>query len=332
MNDMIHASIDLPPTKRRRGLAGSIVSTAWSAALIGTAVGLTVYKLWRNRGAQDESGHVEDSKIDEMVVENERTPEPSSPPPPYNQEWTAIDYPQQQQHLLTPRGREKARQRVIPRSARKPRRERLTVPRKSATTGRSSASSSRPPIPPEFDFESPRKRGRSSYGANAEEEEPHDQADDPDDKMDWIGGKLAQLIEEGKKALGKEVVVMSDAKEDEVDDGSGAWVSDEEDRGRLKRRGSTRSRRSMTFTNGHGVYPSTSSAVSSSSSGNLLAPPTAPTTPRKTHSRGFSHDGMGSPALSVSAAAHEEPSNWESPEIREMMERARAKYASRAGR
>jgi hypothetical protein len=36
---------DLPPTKRRRGLAGSIVSTAWSAALIGTAVGLTVYRL-----------------------------------------------------------------------------------------------------------------------------------------------------------------------------------------------------------------------------------------------------------------------------------------------
>lgn len=34
-----------PPTKRRRGLAGSIVSTAINAALIGTAVGLTVYRL-----------------------------------------------------------------------------------------------------------------------------------------------------------------------------------------------------------------------------------------------------------------------------------------------
>jgi hypothetical protein len=34
-----------PPAKRRRGLAGSIVSTALSAALIGTAVGLTVYRL-----------------------------------------------------------------------------------------------------------------------------------------------------------------------------------------------------------------------------------------------------------------------------------------------
>jgi len=39
--------IDLsPPCKKRRGLAGSIVSTAVNAALIGTAVGLTVYRLW----------------------------------------------------------------------------------------------------------------------------------------------------------------------------------------------------------------------------------------------------------------------------------------------
>ena len=37
--------IELPPAKRRKGLAGSIVSTALSAALIGTAVGLTVYRL-----------------------------------------------------------------------------------------------------------------------------------------------------------------------------------------------------------------------------------------------------------------------------------------------
>lgn len=40
-----HVQLDLPPPKRRRTLAGSIVSTALSAALIGTAVGLTVYRL-----------------------------------------------------------------------------------------------------------------------------------------------------------------------------------------------------------------------------------------------------------------------------------------------
>ena len=37
--------VELPPTKRRRGLAGSIVSGALSAALIGAAVGVTVYRL-----------------------------------------------------------------------------------------------------------------------------------------------------------------------------------------------------------------------------------------------------------------------------------------------
>ena len=37
--------IEMPPLKRRRGLAGSIISTAISAALIGSAVGLTVYRL-----------------------------------------------------------------------------------------------------------------------------------------------------------------------------------------------------------------------------------------------------------------------------------------------
>lgn len=46
VNILVFLNVDLPPpAKRRRGLAGSIVSTAVSAALIGTAVGLTVYRL-----------------------------------------------------------------------------------------------------------------------------------------------------------------------------------------------------------------------------------------------------------------------------------------------
>jgi hypothetical protein len=44
-NLLIVIYVELPPAKRRRTLAGSIVSTALSAALIGTAVGLTVYRL-----------------------------------------------------------------------------------------------------------------------------------------------------------------------------------------------------------------------------------------------------------------------------------------------
>lgn len=37
--------VDMPPLKKRRGLAGTIISTALNAALIGGAVGLTVYRL-----------------------------------------------------------------------------------------------------------------------------------------------------------------------------------------------------------------------------------------------------------------------------------------------
>jgi hypothetical protein len=40
-----HLCLDLPPAKRRRTIAGTIVSGALNAALIGTAVGLTVYRL-----------------------------------------------------------------------------------------------------------------------------------------------------------------------------------------------------------------------------------------------------------------------------------------------
>ncbi|KAI0299204.1 hypothetical protein BC826DRAFT_995992 [Russula brevipes] len=45
---------ELPPAKRRRTLAGTIVSGAVNAALIGTAVGLTVFRLWRDRGKVSE--------------------------------------------------------------------------------------------------------------------------------------------------------------------------------------------------------------------------------------------------------------------------------------
>ena len=41
-----YVCIEFPPAKRRRTLAGTIVSGAVNAALIGTAVGLTVYRLY----------------------------------------------------------------------------------------------------------------------------------------------------------------------------------------------------------------------------------------------------------------------------------------------
>ena len=38
--------LELPPAKRRRGLAGSVISSAFNAALIGAAVGLTVFRMY----------------------------------------------------------------------------------------------------------------------------------------------------------------------------------------------------------------------------------------------------------------------------------------------
>lgn len=46
-----------------------------------------------------------------------------------------------------------------------------------------------------------------------------------DDQMDWMSSKLQQLIAEGQKALGKEIVVGADTGDDDdlVDDGDQAW-------------------------------------------------------------------------------------------------------------
>ena len=173
--------------------------------------------------------------------------------------------------------------------------------------------------------------------------------------MDWIGDKLSMLIEQGKRALGTEVVVMSDAKEDEVDDGSPGWEEEEEDtQATISRSGSKRPRSilppsSFTFTS----IPIISHAASSSSScsptkrsrydsttksftPSCSAPgSTNYTTPRKTHSRGISHESGLDPALlrngvtSASTSFLEDSSSWESPEIREGMEKARSRYFER---
>lgn len=37
---------DLPPSKRRKGVANTVINTAFSAALVGAAVGLTVYRMY----------------------------------------------------------------------------------------------------------------------------------------------------------------------------------------------------------------------------------------------------------------------------------------------
>ncbi|KAI9062707.1 hypothetical protein FKP32DRAFT_1604161 [Trametes sanguinea] len=295
-----YVSIDLPPPKRRRTLAGSIVSTALSAALIGTAVGLTVYRLWRDRG---------------------KHPEPL-PPPPYEQGgWVPPEVSTSSIHPLkhfltvtiqsepapapetpklvvtaptTPRSRKSrhvAGRRTIPRHRKALSRGGTLT---SHHTAPSSSHASRAPIPPEFSFASGSQPDLSKAAAEDEE--------DPDDKMSWIGDRLAQLIAEGQKALGREIVIMSEDKEDEVDDGSGAWVEEDDDE-----------------------------PVPSSSRLSSHPPPYSPTTSsrysaspsKRRFTRGVS---VESDTRSMASNFAEDDAAWGSAEMRESMERARMLY------
>ena len=184
--------------------------------------------------------------------------------------------------------------------------------------------------------------------------------------MDWIGDKLSMLIEQGKRALGTEVVVMSEAKEDEVDDGSPGWEEEEEND--QPRRTPSISSPVKHLKRPRSILPPSSfnipipHAGSSSSPNRSIydsAPPTnsnfpsfasssAPgsannyATPRRTHSRGISFEsgvagfglGFDSPmrngGISSSFSSFvEDSSSWESPEMREGMEKARSRYFER---
>ncbi|KAI0369749.1 hypothetical protein BV20DRAFT_333739 [Pilatotrama ljubarskyi] len=267
---------DLPLPKRRRTLAGSIVSTALSAALIGTAVGLTVYRLWRDRG---------------------KNPEPL-PPPPYEQGgWVppeetpkvAVTAP------TTPRSRKirhVAGRRTIPRHRKTHSRTQASSTSHFASS--SSSYASRAHIPAEF---------TAASGSRSSPSKPDDDAD-VDEQMSWIGDRLAQLIAEGQKALGKEIVVMSEDKEDEVDDGSGAWVEEDE----------------QPF-----------QGVSSSRTPGLppYSPPPCFSSPsRSGFDRGVS---VESDTRSIRGKFVEDNSTWASQEMRESMERARMLYRQKRG-
>ncbi|KAJ7588074.1 hypothetical protein C8J56DRAFT_940841 [Mycena floridula] len=262
---------EMPPAKRRRGLAGSIVSTALSAALIGAAVGLTVYRSWRARGREAE-----------QVA-----------PPPYDQGgWTPEEEPSKQPKAIvvtpaTPRGR-----RVRHLTKRTPRKHRPRV-----------HGASPPPSAPFF----PQVQPQFNFGQDAAEEAP------VEDQMDWIGDKLSMLIEEGKRALGREVVVMSETQEDELDDGSGSWEEDETLANSSRSASPRRGRRKLQPQS----YPSSASPRSTRFDLSPSAPIGIPTS--------TSHS-------TPSSSFREEASEWSSPAMRESMERARALALARKNR
>ncbi|KAG1877358.1 hypothetical protein F4604DRAFT_1759668 [Suillus subluteus] len=288
---------ELPPAKRRRTLA------ALSAALIGTAVGLTVYRLWRDRGKEQE-------RIQPL-------------PPPYHPgDWVPEQYKDIQVTPPTPKSRK-------PRSTPSVRRS-GTRHRRVRARGRPVTPSRMAHPPPEFDF----------VHVNQDEDEEEDEPEA--DEMDWIGDRLSRLIQEGHRALNTEVVVMSEAKEDEVDDGSGDWEEEQPAAGpSVSRRSSFRQTHQP-----RNIQPPSYSAFTSSSSPSSsprkrkfvgeavhLSPDrqdfsrlSVPSTPRRI-ARESSMD-IGACAT-VTSSFKEDVSAWQSPELRESMERARAQYLQR---
>ena len=164
--------------------------------------------------------------------------------------------------------------------------------------------------------------------------------------MDWIGDKLSMLIEQGKRALGTEVVVMSDAKEDEVDDGSPGWEEEEDNHHQQQPRTLPRSGSMKHLKRPRSILPpsfnipiphasNTSSPKRSIYDPAPFVPSSAPgssnqITPCKTHSRGISYEsGVGLGFGGSPTSFVEDPSSWESPDIREGMEKARLRYLER---
>ncbi|KAF9068100.1 hypothetical protein BDP27DRAFT_1327936 [Rhodocollybia butyracea] len=293
-----------PPAKRRRGLTGSIVSTAVSAALIGTAVGLTVYRLWRDRGKDTEPP---------VITVGPAEASASTPPPPYSS-----SDPQGTPTLnvvpSTPR---------TAASSRKPRHHRTQSARKRprkvhhqtlhniASFGPSTSSTVFPPTQASFDFSSP------SFDAP-----PDDEDGDEGDQMDWIGHKLSSLIEEGKKALGREVVVSYEAKEDEVDDGGGEWMDEEFGVMGNRTRG-----RSIAASHPRSGSASRRPAIRRTGAGLAINPSPYGTAPSASSASPRRDLFNVSPQKQVSP--HESSSSWQSQELRESMERARAQVRER---
>lgn len=308
---------ELPPAKRRKGLAGSVLSAAVSAALIGTAVGLTMYRLWKDRGRPD-----------------------STPPPPYEESERSHHQTHDSKTLPAHIYSESALANV-----------RTQRRRHAASAGRRTAGGSvryRKPIPQKFHPVAYNQLPEQSQPVQAQYVSPGPgpfdfqferveevAEEEPEDQMDWIGDRISQLIQEGKKALGAEVVVMSDSKEDEVDDGSGLWedsdggefgsfISSRHGRSSPRR---TRARRSL-------LHQSIPGGL-----GSEFSPPTPPAYDLSTNATfpgspsmvqsAVEPASLNSSTSSTTGWVRESENDWQSEQMKESMERARAVYLAK---
>lgn len=289
---------------------------------------------WRDRGKD----------IQQPLITVESAPSSPSlppPPPPYSSSDPQQGTPTLKVVPATPRSARKSRNHPASSHSarRRPRRINHQTLHNIASFGpgpSGSGSSTFPPTQPAFDFSSPPRRSPTLSRAQSVEEAVDADEDPVDDQMDWIGSKLSSLIEEGRKALGKQVVVMSEAKEDEVDDGSGEWI--EEDEGEFGRGRSTRSRSGSTSRR---RGPAAAGSLGRRAGAGLnINPPaygvgfssaSSSASPRRSQ---FSGSGLPS-SLPIninngsSLTPYVSTESWESPEVRESMERARARAKER---
>jgi len=153
--------------------------------------------------------------------------------------------------------------------------------------------------------------------------------------MDWIGDKISQLIDEGKKALGKEVVVMSDSKEDEVDDGSGLWEDSDEEifgsptsskYGRRSLSSPRRKRARPSFP--HNTIPR-GLGESTSSGPPVYTSPTRSTFPGSPDLVPSLAEPFSASVSTTTGWMRETDGDWQSEEVKASMERARAIYMAK---
>lgn len=171
--------------------------------------------------------------------------------------------------------------------------------------------------------------------------QPDPQDDDPDEQIDALGSRMAYLIEQGRKALGAEVVVQSDVQEDLVDDGTGAWVDDDDEpsTSKQRRRSGSRSLGRAHNRSGHSSPRDNQFAFTPALPMTIPPPPFASNTAASSSFR--PHNALTGPSSvatngfsatpSPSTSFKEDPSVWGSDAIRESMERARARAREAKG-
>lgn len=131
-----------------------------------------------------------------------------------------------------------------------------------------------------------------------------------------MGGRLAQLIEDGKKALGKEIVVMSEAQEDEEDDGNGNWEEADPD---ASSRGPSRSG-SVRRGGRHHVPGTASPRRQQFSTAHLSHSCSAIPIPAR------AVQDHSADSTRLCSSFREDETDWQSPELRMNMERARSSF------